>query len=408
MNNGQLASILVVVLGVMLFILLTLIGILVFLKYRQVKSEKNIPSNNDKKENKNDKKKSKIQESYNIQSVFDFMEFDKIEDNMILQKNGKRFLMIIKCQGINYDLMSGVEKTSVEQGFIQYLNTLRSPIQIYVQTRTVDLTGSISTYKEKVKELGDNYAQKEFEYNQKVRSGEYSQMELEKEKFEMAKARNLYEYGMDIVSNTERMSLNRNILSKQYYIILSYYPDEANDGIFSKDEVRNIAFSELYTRCQSTISLLSVCGINGKILDSIELADLLYTAYNRDEAEMYDLKKAINSGYDNIYVTAPDVLDKRIKELDRQMEIDAIEKANEAVYKVKNEQEKRLKKKEEEYERNVIARALEILEENKQLIGRELKEQAEEEIKKQEKNSNKEETNDSKKYKRAGRPRKTA
>ena len=38
------------------------------------------------------------------------MEFESIEDNMIVQKKGKRFLMIVKCQGINYDLMSGVEK----------------------------------------------------------------------------------------------------------------------------------------------------------------------------------------------------------------------------------------------------------------------------------------------------------
>ena len=41
------------------------------------------------------------------------MEFDGIEDNMILQKGGKRFLMVIECQGVNYDLMSGLEKNSV-------------------------------------------------------------------------------------------------------------------------------------------------------------------------------------------------------------------------------------------------------------------------------------------------------
>lgn len=38
------------------------------------------------------------------------MEFDKIEDNMIVQKNGKRYLMVVECQGINYDLMSRMEK----------------------------------------------------------------------------------------------------------------------------------------------------------------------------------------------------------------------------------------------------------------------------------------------------------
>ena len=43
----------------------------------------------------------------------DFMDFDRIEDNMIIQKKGK-FLMIVECQGINYDLMSDMEKVSVK------------------------------------------------------------------------------------------------------------------------------------------------------------------------------------------------------------------------------------------------------------------------------------------------------
>ncbi len=56
---------------------------------------------------------------------FDFMEFNGVEDNMIVQKNGKRYIMVIECQGINYDLMSQMEKVGVEEGFQQFLNTLR-------------------------------------------------------------------------------------------------------------------------------------------------------------------------------------------------------------------------------------------------------------------------------------------
>ena len=398
--NDQMASILVIVLGVMLFILLMLVTIWLFLRFR-MKSKKD-----EQKGNKvSTGRKTKVQESYSIQSIFDFMGFDKIEDNMIIQKKGKRFIMIVKCQGINYDLMSGVEKTAVEQGFIQYLNTLRYPIQIYVQTRTVDLTGSLSTYRGKVKDLGDNLAQKEYEYNQKVRSGNYDKRTLDKEKFEVIKARNLYEYGLDIVGNTERMSLNKNILSKQYYVILAYYPEEANDSKYADDEVRNIAFSELYTRAQSTISLLSVCGVNGKILDSMELADLLYTAYNRDEAELYDLKKAIDAGLDNMYVTAPDILDKRMKELDKQIEIDAIAKANEAVYKVRHEQEKEreLRQREQEYKDIVSRMAARILEDNESTLGSNVVEMAKEKLEDKE-----EKADEQKKVKRAGRPRKTA
>ena len=88
--------------------------------------------------------------SQNKQSIFNFMEFDSVKDNMIVQKNGNRYLMVIECQGINYDLMSGMEKTGVEEGFVQFLNTLRYPIQIYVQTRSINLESSLVGYRERV------------------------------------------------------------------------------------------------------------------------------------------------------------------------------------------------------------------------------------------------------------------
>ena len=325
MPNNQLANLLTIVLAIMISILMVLVVVFLYVRMKA----KQDPTKKQKEDKPSDK--TKVQQLYSIQSIFKFMEFDKIEDNMIVQKKGKKYEMIIRCQGINYDLMSNAEKNGVEQGFIQYLNSLRYPIQIFVQTKTVDLTGSINTYKEKINNISTNLANKEFEYNQKLRSGKYDKQELNMEKYEIAKARNLYEYGTDIVKNTERMSLNRNILTKQYYVVLAYYPEEAGNEIYSEEEIANIAFSELYTRSQSTISLLSVCGINSKILDSEELADLLYSTYNRDEAETYDLNKAINSGYDSLYTTSQDVLEKKMKLLDEQIEKEAIKKANEAV-----------------------------------------------------------------------------
>ena len=336
----------IVLLMVIVFIIIICFIILGVMKLKEKRKSK------EKKGMEEQEEKSTIQQNYSEQSIFNFMEFDKIEDNMIIQNKGKKFLMVVKCQGVNYDLMSGVEKASVEQGFLQYLNALRYQIQIYVQTRTVDLESSISTYKDKIKLLGNNLVQKELLYNQHVKDGIYPQDKLMEEKREVAKIRNLYEYGVDIVNNTERMSLNKSILSKQYYIIIPYYAEEIGTADYSKDEIQNMAFSELYTRAQSTISLLSVCGVMGQILDSVEISNLLYMAYNRDEAEVYDLRKAIAARYDEMYTTAPDVIAKKIKELDKQIEKEAYERANDAVLEVRqeNEKEKILKQKEEQYE----------------------------------------------------------
>lgn len=406
MTNNQIASFLMIILGIMITILLVLVTVYIVIRLKAKQKDK-VEVNDTKPSGK-----TKVQQLYNVQSVFNFMEFDKIEDNMIVQKDGKRFLMVVKCQGINYDLMSAVEKNSVEQGFIQYLNTLRNPIQIYIQTRKVDLTGSIETYKQKVKDIGDNLARMEFDYNQKVRNGQLSSKNMDAEKFEIAKARNLYEYGTDIVKNTERMSLNKNILTKHYYIVLSHYPEEVINSVYGQEEINNIAFSELYTKAQSTISLLSVCGINGKILDSNELADLLYSAYNRDEAELYDLNRAINAGVDSLYTTSQDVIEKRMEELDKQIEMDAIKKANDAVNEVVREREidRQLREKERDYEYIVNAMASLMIENSENTLGKKLVDEAKEKIENSKNKKDKKEviSNDQEQGKKTRRTRKSA
>lgn len=387
MSNNQMIDFLTILLGIMISILFVLCIVFIVLKMKSNKPK-------EKKEEKKvvQKGQTSVYQSYNKQSIFKFMEFDKIADNMIIQNDGKRFLMVIECQGINYDLMSGLEKNSVEQGFLQFLNTLRYPIQIYVQTRTVNLGDSINTYKERVDDISRQFANKQMEYNQKVRSGQYTEQELQKEKYELARERNLYEYGIDIVNNTERMSLNKNILSKHYYIIIPHYSEEAGNSNFDKEEISNIAFSELYTKAQSIISSLSVCGINSKVLNSTELAELLYVAYNRDESETFNLQRALNSGYEDLYSTAPNVLDRRMKELDLKIEQDAIKKANEAIYDVveESEKQKRVKRKEKELDKLIDQMAMALIEENKRSLGEDIANEAIGKIEKSRKKATKE------------------
>ena len=62
-----------------------------------------------------------------------------------------------------------------------------------------------------------------------------------------------------------------------------------------------MAFSELYTKAQALIRTLSGCSVNGKILDSNELVELLYVAYNRDDSEIFGLDRAMEAGYEDLY-----------------------------------------------------------------------------------------------------------
>ena len=311
------------------------------------------------------------------------MNFDKIEDNMIIKKERQKYLMVIECQGINYDLMSGLEKNSVEQGFIQFLNTLRYPIQIYVQTRTVNLESGLIKYRDRVNRIRDRLSRKQMEYNRMVTSG-YPQENLRKAELEVVRDRNLYEYGVDIINNTERMSLNRNILRRNYFIIISYTPEEISDDKYTTEEIKNMAFSDLYTKAQTIINSLGVCSVSGKILDSEELAELLYVAYNRDDSEIYGLDKALSAEYDELYSTAPDVLDKRMKAINQKIEEDATRKANDLIYEAmqENEKERQVKQREQEMDDLIDQMAELIINENQELVGAEVAKKAKEKIRK--------------------------
>ncbi len=336
--------------------------------YMSYKEKLGKTSSDNKDSKKETKKKS---EAYTKLSIFDFMQFDKIEDNMIVQNNGERFLMVVECEGINYDLMSKVEKTAVESGFVQFLNTLRHPVQIYTQTRTVNISESLSNYRQKLSENVQNLQNKQMQYNDLIRKESTTDKQLEDLRREIIRIRNLCEYGEDVISNIEKVSQNRNVLRKSYYIIIPYYKAEIGTDLLNDEEIRNMIFSELYTRAQAIIRTLFSCSMKCRILNSDELLELLYVAYNRDDSEIFGIDKAVQAGYDELYSTAPDVLDKRMKELDKQIEEKATELARQAINEVKTEKQRKLKKKEKSFEELVKEMAQELLKENRRILGEE-------------------------------------
>lgn len=382
MDSNAISNILGVILILLIALLMILSVVFLILKGKESANKRKEKNTSNKTNSNNGVKKTdtKAAITYNKKSIFDFMEFDSITDNMIVQKDGRRYLMVVECQGVNYDLMSQMEKVSVEEGFQQFLNTLRHPIQIYIQTRTVNLESSVNTYKAKVKEIQENYNRMKIRYDQMKQSETFSQEELQKYFYELTKQRNLVEYGLDIISNTEKMSLNKNVLNQKYYIVIPYFSEENTDEKYDKEEITNMAFSELYTKAQSIIRAISACSVKGKILNSSELVELLYMAYNREDAEIYNLERAMKAQYDNLYSTAPDVFEKKLKTLDEEIDRQAIDLANNTIEKVKTKIQEQVEEKEDNMEELISKMAQVILSENKQYVGKQVAEAAIKEI----------------------------
>lgn len=309
-----------------LLAILAVFAVIFFTVTKKQEKATNLLSKDSSKENRNSKnsKNNEKKEEIRKEDVFKFMEFDRILDSMIVQNNGSRYTMAIKCKGINYDLMSEVEQISVEEGFITFLNTLRYPIQLYVQAQNVDLKSVIQEYKNNISGVKSDFERLDAEYNKVLESFESTTQEIEKVENERNKVLNVYEYASDIINYVERMSTNKSLLQRNFYVLVSYSTSEiAGADKFTKDELLNICYTELLTRAQSIISGLSSCSVEGRVLDSNEVADLLYMAYNRDDKGLLSVKEAIDSGFYRLYSTSEEAFFKRTELLNQQIEQEA-------------------------------------------------------------------------------------
>ena len=84
------------------------------------------------------------------------------------------------------------------------------------------------------------------------------------------------------------------------------------------------------------------------MLNSEELVELLFNAFNRDELENINLKNYLENEADKLYTTSQDVLNKRKKMLQEEINIQGIELATQSITKA----DKKRKKEIEELEKN--------------------------------------------------------
>ena len=167
---------------------------------------------------------------------------------------------------------------------------------------------------------------------------------------------------------------------KDIYLLIEQQKDKDGNLIqiekYYNEEVRRMAFSELYTKAQAIIRTLSACSVGAQILTSRELIDLLYVAYNRDEAETYGIDRAIKAGYNELYSTSQDVFAKKIKALDEEIEEKAIDLANSKVEKAKSMLQENAEKKEQNMDELIDELAEIILKDNKSYLGSDISDAA--------------------------------
>ena len=142
-NMSGTIGIIYTIITICIIIMVALIGIVFYIWWQNKKrlEGKDVST---KSLTKNDASSTKLQ---GVASMKQFLAFDEVVDNMIVRKKGEQYVMVIQAKGINYDLLGEDEKIAVENGFVQFLNVLRFPVQLYVQTRRLNL----NVWKESIK-----------------------------------------------------------------------------------------------------------------------------------------------------------------------------------------------------------------------------------------------------------------
>lgn len=215
----------------------------------------------------------------NQSSTQNTLQISEIRDGIVIMNDGS-FRAVIMCKAINFDLMSGQEREAVEASYQGFLNSLYFPIQIFIRSQKVD----IRPYLQKL---------------DKIRS-EQDNMLL----------------GLlmdDYIAYLSDISAQANIMDKKFYVIIGYPDKDENTGTFDQSvgffkgaaglfgsgkstkvtidsTTLEAAKTELRNRVQAVMSGLTPCGVQALPLDTQELIELYYDAYNPDTATRQQLK----------------------------------------------------------------------------------------------------------------------
>ncbi len=198
----------------------------------------------------------------------EFVPIQEIRDGVIILKNGG-MRSVVLASSLNFALKSQDEQASILMQFQNFLNSLDFSIQIFIQSKKLDIRPYIALledrYKEQVGEL------------MKIQVREY------------------IEFVKTFVENT-------NIMSKSFFVVVPYDPIPAslsnnpltrilpgkNKGKNEK-ETADSQFREYRSQLDQRVSVVEQglvrCGIRTAELGTEEVVELYYKLFNPGETE---------------------------------------------------------------------------------------------------------------------------
>ena len=177
-----------------------------------------------------------------INSVQNWLPFDKVLENGIIKLKDNSYVKIIKIIPINFNLKSNLEKEAILNSYKIFLKTCNFDIQILIQSNKEDLSKHISKIKNQIKEEKENI---------KLLSNKY-------------------------INFIQKINKNKKSSSKNFYILIKEFPENKKQKIdenlekiiFDKLNDKYFNIKDCLSRCGNTVINISEKNITQKILYS--------------------------------------------------------------------------------------------------------------------------------------------
>ncbi|MCK4635281.1 MAG: hypothetical protein KAT32_00285 [Candidatus Moranbacteria bacterium] len=205
-------------------------------------------------------KKKKQKENQNI-STLKYVDIQTIKDGVVVLKNGS-LRSVLLVSSINFDLKASDEQVAIVGAYQNFLNSLDFPIQIVISSRKLNIRPYLESLKESEKKQRNELL--------KIQTAEYRAF-------------------------VQHLTEVTNIMSKYFYIVVPFSPIESTTGGFlnkmssllnpsqvvtERKELFETYKNQLYQRVDHIAAALGGTGLNFTTLNTDELIELFYNAYN--------------------------------------------------------------------------------------------------------------------------------
>ncbi len=194
----------------------------------------------------------------------EFVPIQEVREGVLILKDGS-MRAIVLASSINFALKSIEEQESVIYQFQNFLNSLDFSLQIYIQSRKLDIRPYIALLDDRLK----------------AQTSDLMRMQIT-------------EY-MNFVKGLTEIS---SIMTKSFFVVIPYAGGIKTGGIkglFSKkdeatqDKLKDDAFEEVKSQIEQRVSVveqgLARCGVKVARLGSEEIVELFYRIFNPGDAE---------------------------------------------------------------------------------------------------------------------------